>query len=163
MSTHTVDTSSDLDFLTADFTDLPVAAAYRIPPSGVYTLGVSAKFGQSKANKPMIVVEYDVKEIISVANASEEKDVVIEDKFNSYLSWGNEWGMKALQEFLKPYVAHFQTGRLQELIVSDNNPDAMIKDLTIVATLKRTPRKDKDTKQIIDGEYNFSFTEVTIA
>ena len=156
-------TSTDLDFLTADFADLPVAAAYRIPPSGAYTFKVTAQYGMSKGGNAMITANYEVLEVTQVTDANEASQVVEGDKFQSYMTWGNEWGLKALQEFLAPYVKHFGTSKVNELVVSEQNPDALIKDVVFVAKLKRTPRKDKDTKQIIDGEFNFKFTDVTIA
>jgi hypothetical protein len=157
------DTSTDLDFLTADFADLPIAAAYRIPPSGFYTFSVTAEFGQSKKGNAMITASYKVLEVTQVADAAEADQVVVDDKFQSYFTWDNKWGLQSLQEFLGPFVKHFGTGKLQELVVSEQNPNAYIKEVVFVAKLKRTPRKDKDTKAIIDGEYNFKFSDVTVA
>jgi len=157
-------TSTDLDFLTADFSDLPISSAYRIPPTGVYTFKVSAVMGVSKSSgNAMITANYEVREVTQVADPAEANQVVPEDKFQQYFTWGNEWGMKSLQEFIAPFVAHFGTGKLNELIVSDANPNGMINDVIFVAKLKRTPRKDKATKAVIDGEFNVKFTDVTIA
>lgn len=151
----------DLDLLTADFADLPVAASYRIPPSGAYRFKVTGKFGASKAGKPMVTTDYEVLEVINQADANEQA-AVVGDKFSQYFMWGDERGMGDIQGFVAPFVKHFGVSRIGDLLVSEHNMNGLIKDVEVVCVLKRTPRRDKVTKAIVDGEYFVNTRDVQV-
>jgi hypothetical protein len=157
----TESTVTDLDLLTASFDDLPVAAAYRIPPTGVYGFKVSASFGKSKAGKAMVTANYEVTEVVQQADMTEQA-AVIGDKFSEYFMWDTPRGQEGLQSFLAPYVKHFQVSQLSQLLSTESNPGQLVTDLSIIAKLKRTPRKDKDTKAIIPDEYFVNISDVQV-
>lgn len=162
MSTET--NTFDLDLLTADFGDLPESATYRIPPTGVYGFKVTASVQMSKKSNPMVVAAYELLFIEKVQDG--ETAPIVGDKFSSYMTWNNEYGMKALREFLAPFVKHFNTGAITQLCGTLGNAEApgepgLITETTFVAAFTRTPRKDKGV--IVDGEYNFRFRDVTIS
>jgi len=149
---------SDIDaVLAADFDALEDLPPVGVPPSGVYTLLVNASKEEGKnGNSDYIKLTYKVVSVDAVANEEEASgaavDMQFSDRFSPIKKDGsvNVTGIGFLKAALRPFQTHFGTGTVGETL-------EQIKDVTIVATLVRTPDKKEE------GRWNFRLSDVVVA
>ncbi len=142
-----------LDASMDDLVDLPPMG---VPPTGNYTLSVTASRETSQDKKSeYFKFSYEVTEIGEVKNVEEAGDVKVGMKFTEMFSpfkkdgSVNDLGIGFLKERTAPFAAHFGTQRLGDTIQSINS-------VIINATLTRRQDKKDDTR------FNFSLKDVVI-
>lgn len=153
MSNATIlDFDALMDSSMDDIDDLPPVG---VPPTGNYTLEVTASREKSEAGSEYIRFTYLVKEVNEVKDEAEANQAAAGQKFSSNYSpfkkdgTMNSMGMGFLKEALHPFRAHFQTTTTGETL-------AAIQGVQVVATLVR--RADKRE----EGRFNFNLKDVTI-
>ena len=127
-----------LDVSLDDIEDLP---SYDCPPNGTYQLLVNAntKVFDGKDGKPdsqCVVFEYEITDVIELADKVGTQTAKAGDKFNELFGLGSEDGIKWLKKAILPYAAHFGISNFRELVQDK------IQQVVIVATIKG--RKDKN-------------------
>lgn len=136
-----------------DIDDLPPIG---VPPTGNYTLEVSATREQSSnGGGEYIKFAYLIKEVNEVKNAEEAAEVAVDQKFMEMFSpfkkdkSVNEIGMGMLKERLVPFSAHFGTPKVGETLTN-------LTSVQVVASLVR----QADRKE--EGRFRFFLKDVTI-
>lgn len=135
-----------------DIDDLPPIG---VPPTGNYTLEVTASREKAASGSEYIKFAYLIKEVNEVKNESEAAECAADQKFMEMFSpfkkdgTVNEIGMGMLKERIAPFSAHFGTSKIGETLQS-------IVGVQLVASLVR--RADKRE----EGRFNFSLKDVTI-
>lgn len=133
---------SDLDALMSasmdDIDDLPPVG---VPPTGHYTLQVSASREASESSgNEYIKFTYLVEAVNEVKNPEEEKQAASGQKFSQIFSpfkkdgSVNEFGIGFLKEACAPFASHFGTKNMGETI-------AQIDKVSVAASLLRKPNK----------------------
>lgn len=135
-----------------DIDDLPPVG---VPPTGNYTLSVTASREKSEKGSEYIKFAYTVVDVNEVKNEEEAKEVAAGQKFNNIYSpfkkdgSVNETGLGFLKEALNPFRLHFGTTGMGETL-------GAVQDVTVCATLVR--RADKRE----EGRFNFNLKDVTV-
>lgn len=121
------------DLFESDIDDLADLASFETPPKGAYVCTVTT-IGKQINDKPAVEATFTVVETVELED-SNAIPVAVGTKFSTMYSIGNEVGIGKLKEFLKPFAAHYGTGKLGDL-VRDH-----IKETSVSLTMKH--RKDK--------------------
>lgn len=151
MSISTLD-----DLFAADLDDLESLPPVGVPPTGHYTLSVTAERKPNKENNgEYIQFTYEVIEVGEVKNAEEAADAAPGMKFSERFSpikkdgTPNTYGIGFLKQALAPFAAHFGTGNVSELLTQ-------IDGVTVAASLvRKADRKEPD-------RWNFTLSNVTV-
>lgn len=147
-----VDFDALMDASMDDIDDLPPMG---VPPTGNYTLEVTASREKSTSGSEYVKFSYMVVEVNEVKNEAEAGDAAAGQKFSAMYSpfkkdgTMNETGMGFLKEALNPFRAHFGTTTTGETL-------AAVQSVQVVATLVRRPDKREE------GRFNFNLKDVTI-
>jgi hypothetical protein len=137
-----------------DLDDLPPVG---VPPTGHYTLVVSAeRVTPTEAGKnEYIKFSYEVEAVNEVKNHEEESQAAVGMKFSQIFSpfkkdgTVNAFGVGFLKEAIAPFVAHFCTRDIGEALQAINK-------VTVAASLiRKQDRKDPE-------RFNFSLKDVVV-
>ena len=137
-----------------DLDDLPPVG---VPPTGHYTLVVSAeRVTPAEAGKnEYIKFSYEVEAVNEVKNAEEESQAAAGMKFSQIFSpfkkdgTVNDFGVGFLKEAIAPFAAHFGTRGIGEALQAINK-------VTVAASLiRKQDRKDPE-------RFNFSLKDVVV-
>lgn len=150
------ETLQDFDALmNASMDDLDDLPPVGVPPSGHYTLSVTASREKSESGSEYIKFTYAVVDINELKDPNEAGQVAKDQKFTQMFSpfkkdgSVNEWGVGFLKEAVAPFAAHFGTKGIGETLQTINQ-------VVVAASLTRRPdRKDPD-------RMNFTLKDVVI-
>ena len=146
------DLDSLLDASMDDIDDLPPMG---VPPTGHYTLIVTASREASDKGSEYFKFAYEIAEINEIKEPAEESEAAVGMKFAQMFSpfkkdgTINEYGVGFLKEACAPFSAHFGTSKMGDTL-------AQISGITVAATLTRKrDKKDAD-------RWNFNLKDVTV-
>jgi hypothetical protein len=126
-----------------------------VPPTGNYTLDVTASREKSDKGGEYVRFTYEVVEVNEVKNEEEAADAAAGQKFSASFSpfkkdgTLNEIGMGFLKEALNPFRVHFGTSTTGETL-------AAIQGVRVVATLVRKADKREE------GRFKFNLKDVVV-
>ena len=141
--------------LAAGFDDLADLPPMGVPPSGCYTLSVTASSETAKDGGKYIKFAYTVLNVDSVNNEEEAAGAAngmqFAERFSPIKKDGtvNTTGIGFLKAALRPFQVHFSTNTVGETLEQING-------VTVVASLLRTPDRREE------GRWNFKLSDVTV-
>jgi len=150
-------TFADLDALmNASMDDIDDLPPVGVPPTGHYTLVVSASREASETSgNEYIKFSYVVEAVNEVKNPEEEKQAAAGQKFSQIFSpfkkdgSVNEYGIGFLKEACAPFAQHFGTKALGDTI-------AQIDKISVAASLLRKQNKKEPDR------FDFSLRDVVV-
>lgn len=135
-----------------DIDDLPPIG---VPPTGNYTLDITASREKSDKGSEYVKFSYLIEEVNEIKDEAEAGEAAAGQKFMEMFSpfkkdgTVNEIGMGMLKERLVPFSGHFGTPKVGETL-------SQITNIKAVASLVRTA----DRKE--EGRFRFILKDVTI-